>query len=162
MFNRIVYTIIFIMIIILPFRVDAETYYVNDNLSVMEVAFVINNEYSGVRIVPNMFGRVLVPVRFVSEILGMQVIWNSENQLIRIFDGEGNFVSFTIGEFLVMKGYKSSYQGEDMFVTTEYYELDVYPFILEGTTYIPIRALAEILGADVLFDKYTSIIHIDK
>lgn len=89
-------------------------------------------------------GRTLVPVRFVAEALGAQVSWNPEQQQVTVAlpprrDGAGTAIILTIGQELARVG------GIEVL-------LDVPAQIVEGRTFVPLRFVAETLGATVDWD----------
>lgn len=87
-------------------------------------------------------GRVIVPLRTISEALSADVSWNNDTQTAIIIQGE-KVVSFTIGE-------------KNMVINNEEYEIDAEATIVNSTTFVPLRALSESLGFDVMWDSDTS------
>ncbi len=88
--------------------------------------------------------RTMVPVRFVSEGLGAEVIWNGEEQSVTIRDSKE--IVLKIGDI-------------DVLVDGVEQQIDSPP---EKTTrtYVPIRFVSETLGAQVNFDSKTKQITI--
>ncbi|NLX91852.1 MAG: SH3 domain-containing protein [Firmicutes bacterium] len=80
-------------------------------------------------------GRTMVPVRFVSEALGCGVIWNAENQRIKI-SRTGIWVELFIGQ-------KTAY------VNGTAVEMDTTAVLRKGRTMVPLRFLAETFGLEV-------------
>jgi copper amine oxidase-like protein len=80
-------------------------------------------------------GRVLIPLRAVVESLGAQVDWDPATQTITGRKGERNFT-------LQVGSHEASVDGRTMF-------LDALPQIVQGTTMVPLRFVAEALGAEV-------------
>lgn len=80
-------------------------------------------------------GRTLVPIRFVAEALGAQVGWYPEQQQV-VVGYPGRQVVLTIGRNRARVG--------DVEVP-----LDVPPRIVAGRTFVPVRFVAEALGATV-------------
>ena len=101
-------------------------------------------------------GRVQVPVRFVGEALGACVEWDeSRNQAtfarrFNLFDSSRGEVTivFTIGkkEFSVQPDRKSNAERKTM---------DTEAVVEQARTYVPVRYLAENLGATVSWDDAT-------
>lgn len=91
-------------------------------------------------------GRVLVPLRGIFEKLGAVVEWLEEEQAV-VVSGDGLTVRFIIGrdsaELVKVDGAEP---------VTETVRLDVPARIKEGRTFIPVRFVAETLGADVTWD----------
>lgn len=91
-------------------------------------------------------GRTLVPVRAVSEGFGLKVTWDADTKRVTI----GNDIEMTIGHSTMKVGSKS--------VT-----LDVAPEIKNGSTYLPLRALAEqALDKNVFWDDHGIIVISDE
>lgn len=79
--------------------------------------------------------RTLVPVRFVSEVMGKNIEWNESERKVTVSD-LGNTVEFFIGSMI----YKVN--GVEM-------TLDCPAEIISDRTYIPVRFMAEALGKKV-------------
>lgn len=77
-------------------------------------------------------GRTLVPIRVISESLGANVTWNADTRTVTVIK-DGKTLTMTIGEPL------PSNMGT--------------PEIINGRTYVPIRYIAEQLGANVIWDN---------
>lgn len=92
--------------------------------------------------------RTMLPVRFISEALGATVAWDEVTQTITITSGD-TVISMTLGE-------STAYIGE-----TEV-ELDSAPFAADGTSYAPVRFIAEALGTTVSWNAETKQITITK
>lgn len=83
-------------------------------------------------------GRVLVPVRGVTEGFGAQVEWNAENSMVIIKQGE-TALRLTLGSM-------------DVEVGDKMVKLDVAPEIMENRVYVPLRFVSEGLGHAVEWD----------
>ena len=81
-------------------------------------------------------GRTLVPVRFVAEALGKDVDWDNVTKTVIIKDKDGKELN------LWMNRYEMSINGIMK-------EIDVAPIAVDGRTFVPIRFVAEELGAEV-------------
>jgi len=90
-------------------------------------------------------GRTFIPLRFVSESLGAAVSWDSSTKTAIITNG-ANKAEFTIGEnFLKLNGKRI--------------DMDVQTTLINGRTFVPVRALAEnVLGKEVFWHKNLIII----
>ena len=100
-----------------------------DGKNITELAFpIIEND------------RTLVPLRFVSEEIGAQVIWDGEKRSVQINKGEKRIL-FWIGSHLVDYG-----DGESFGIG------DVAPIIINDRTYVPLRLLGNALGIGVDWD----------
>ncbi|SCY37565.1 stalk domain-containing protein [Alkaliphilus peptidifermentans] len=93
--------------------------------------------------------RTLVPIRFISEALGAEVIWLSETRQVIIKDGEKEIL-LTI-------------DSKEVLVNGEAIMIDCEAAILPpGRTYAPLRFICEALGATVEYDPETREIMIVK
>ncbi len=99
--------------------------------------------------------RTLLPVRGVMEALGKEVAWDSENSRAVISDASVS-VSLGIGDAVMIKEVMA-----DGLSVTENIELDSVPVIVNDRTLLPIRAVAEAFGAQVLWDSETSTVIIN-
>ncbi|MCX7843524.1 MAG: N-acetylmuramoyl-L-alanine amidase [Clostridia bacterium] len=93
-----------------------------------------------------MNGRTLVPVRNVFENLGADVKWQPESSTVEV-SGKNTVISMRIG-YIAAK------------VNDALVKLDTRPVIINGSTMVPIRFVAELLNSDVKWDpvNYTVII----
>lgn len=90
-------------------------------------------------------GRTMVPVRFISEALGLKVDWNGEVQTVSIDEK----INLTIGKAEIEKdGVKT--------------KIDAPAVIKESRTFVPLRAIAEISGAKVDWNAETRTVIIKK
>lgn len=93
-------------------------------------------------------GRTLVPVRFVSEALGANVVWDPETRQVTITDEDKEIV-LTIGSTEVqVNGVKQT--------------IDCAPMLLPGRTFVPLRFVSETLKAEVDYKAETGEITIIK
>ncbi len=92
-------------------------------------------------------GRTMLPIRFVAESLGAQVGWDAEKGAVTI-SKEGIEISIVVGDATAT-------------VNGEVKELDAPSFIDTGRTYMPVRFVAENLGATVTWDGETSSVIIE-
>lgn len=85
--------------------------------------------------------RTMVPIRIVTETLGGAAAWDADTQTVML-NIDGKIVTMTIGVVLEKYG--------------------VAPLIIDNRTYVPIRFVAEELGASVGWDESTKKIVITK
>lgn len=95
-------------------------------------------------------GRVLVPLRAVSEALGAQVAWNGETRTVTITRGAED-VSLRVGLRLACRGDGCARPAL----------LDVPPRIVSERTLVPLRFIAEAFGVRVRWDAATATVRID-
>ena len=87
-------------------------------------------------------GRTLIPVRFVTEDLGAKVEWNEKNKVVYIRKDAVN-ISVRINE-------------TDIVVNNRKITMDTKAIIKDDRTYVPIRYVAESLGATVGWNANTN------
>ena len=109
--------------------IDETSYTINDEAAEMDVAPFISDD------------RTFAPVGFVAEAFGLQADWGPREALTE-------WVTFENGELLVEIEIGSPYitvteDGEERTVTA-----DVAAQIVEDRTYLPLRAVGEIFGAE--------------
>jgi hypothetical protein len=80
-------------------------------------------------------GRTFLPVRFVAENFGCVVSWDEATQTV-VIEKEDKIIALTIGESAIR-------------VSGAYNAIDAAPYVTEGRTMVPIRAIAEALGMQV-------------
>jgi hypothetical protein len=83
--------------------------------------------------------RVMVPIRFISEVLGAKVDWNQSAQKITISE-ENVTIEIWIGNI-------------KMKVNNKEVTIDSPPLIIKGRTLVPIRVISESLGGTVSWDS---------
>jgi len=90
--------------------------------------------------------RTMLPVRFIAEALGAKVEWDDEADKVTIIKGD-NVIEI--------------YIGLDVALVNNYpIELDSAAYIEYGRTYLPVRFVAELLDATVLWDEATQYVTI--
>ena len=110
--------------------------YVNGEPSLLDAKPIIRND------------RAMLPVRFVAEALGATVKWNSDTSTAVLFTDDV-IISITIGATAAV-------------VNGESITLDSPAFIENNRTYLPVRFVAESLGATVTWDGVSSTATITK
>lgn len=99
-------------------------------------------------------GRVLVPVRPVSEAVGATVDWEQETGRIKINRG--------IRSVTLYVPTATNYEtGDWARINGHYTDLDVPARIIKGRTFVPLRFISEALGGEVNWDKDTSTVTIN-
>lgn len=84
-------------------------------------------------------GRTLIPVRALCEALNAEVNWDDKSKTVTI-DKENKNISLKIGEKVIS-------------VNKDKKNIDVPAIIVSGRTMLPVRAVAEIMGAKVEWDE---------
>lgn len=113
----------------------------NDARENGKVYMTINAEELGA---VNRNGRLLVPIRDISGIMNCNVDWTAETKTVAITN-DSNKVEFTIGQpCYTLNG--------------ELHSIDVPAEIIDGKTYIPIRAVNEALGGNIYYNISSKVI----
>ena len=92
-------------------------------------------------------GRVLLPVRFVGEAVGAQVTWDEGSRSVKV-SKEGAVLEMTIDQ------QTARVNGQEV-------DLDVPPRIIQGRVLVPLRFLAENLGALVSWDSQQRVVFLE-
>lgn len=117
---------------------------------------VVKIEINGEKIYPDsepviIEGRTLVPIRAVAEKLGYTVDWDPEYMLITMLsEDEETILHFVIGESYALKNLE------------EEIPLDVPATIIGSRTYLPLRAVAEAMDAEVSWNAAERTVEISK
>jgi hypothetical protein len=117
--------------LIIKLRIGSKTARIGDRETLLPVA-------------PQIFrGRTMVPLRFLAEAFGAKVQWLSSRQEIQITYRE-KFITLWLNQTRVLI--------EDLLDSSKppiQKQLDVYPYLNQGTTMIPIRFISDEFGARV-------------
>jgi oligopeptide transport system substrate-binding protein len=84
-------------------------------------------------------GSTLVPVRFISEQLGAEVNWESKTRTVHIAQGK-KWMSIAVG-------------SSEMNINGQPKALESAAELVDGTTFVPLRAIVEALGQEVFYDE---------
>ena len=93
-------------------------------------------------------GRTMVPVRFISEELKLNVDWNEKTRTVIIQD-QNQKAELVIGSDNVKKDNANI-------------KLESPAEIRNGRTFVPVRAIAEIFNSEVQWDQVTKTVIINK
>lgn len=88
-------------------------------------------------------GRTMVPLRRIAESCGYNVTWNESTQRIGL-GKDDVLINLNVGKDIIYV--------RDKFGSREYV-LEVAPFIVNGRTMVPLRAISEHMGYDVTWDE---------
>ena len=92
--------------------------------------------------------RTFVPVRAIFEHFGMYVEWNDSTKVIKATKEDSEIQMRIDDNRLYMNG--------------EWSEMDVAPLIFNNRTMVPVRAVSEALGCEVVWEDATNTININK
>lgn len=91
-------------------------------------------------------GRVLVPVRYLADSLGVQTKWDEATKEITVTNGDKNVVLTVNSNIMNVNGISQ--------------QMEVSPVVREGRTYMPARYVAEALGGKVDWNQNTQSINV--
>lgn len=112
------------------------------------ISLMVNEEYIQAPQQPVLIeGRTLIPIRTVSEHLNCTVTWYPSDQAVYIETEHSSFSLF-IGKPYIESGEMRK-------------EIDVAPQLIEGTTMVPVRVVAEMLGCNVEWLDSTRCVYIN-
>jgi len=111
----------------------------------------VNVNVNGQKLDSNAFidsnlGISLVPFRIIFETLGANVKWDQQTQTI--IANKGNILI------------KLKINDNYMFVNNTPKDIKIKPIIISGYTFVPLRVVSEVLGADVKWDGNTRTVYI--
>lgn len=98
-------------------------------------------------------GTTFVPVRPISEAMGCNVYWQASTQTINI-SSDKIIIAMQIGNSKITRQSISDNNNTDIL------ECDMPPRIINSSTYIPLRDMAEAFGATVSWDSETKTVNI--
>ncbi len=110
-------------------------------------------------------GTTYLPIRAVASALGLKVDWEQETQTIRLTSGakaqtgghrNGSFED-SVEAVLKYPGITILLDGKKVY-PKDVNGKTVDPFVIDGTTYLPIRAVASALGLKVQWEKETKTV----
>lgn len=117
-----------------------------------EIKIYVNND----KITPDsapliVEGRTIVPIRAVAEKMGYSVQWSDKTKTVTLISAIGDTtLQFTIGNNIAIKN------------SAEALPLDVPAKIYSDRTYLPLRAVAEAMSADVAWNDTERAVYISK
>jgi hypothetical protein len=117
--------------IVLRFRVGNKTYYVNEETKEMDVAPLI------------MEGRVFLPIRYVTNPIGAEIMWDAQQQKTTIQ------LNTIIIELWIGKPV-AKINGVDTPIDAN--NKNIKPVIITGRTFLPLRFVGESLGCEIQWD----------
>ena len=127
-------------------------------LTIGDVNAIVNGETVTNDVAPKIVNdRTMLPIRFVAENLGAKVYWDEYLQRVSIKSRKTD-ISVEIGKKTAEVTEKIAVYNQK----TEDVELDSPAFVENDRTYLPLRFVAEKLGADVQWDDATQTITITK
>jgi len=127
------------------------------------ISVVVNGEYVNFDVQPQIInGRTMIPVRAVAEAFNADVIWDGENQTVTI-EGRHTYTNYDIRVSMKIGNnvLQQAWYGFTKLEIEKQVTLDSPPIIVDGRTLVPIRAIAETFGYNVMWkdDTRTVVIY---
>ncbi|MBR2471389.1 MAG: peptidylprolyl isomerase [Clostridia bacterium] len=127
-----------------------------------EISVVVNGEKLVMDVEPQEFpvydanggyvgDRVMVPIRAISEKLNCDVHWEEETAGVVLYRKNNLYIMW--------EGYDTAFHLDGIGLSKGY-TMDVPPTIVDGRTLLPVRAVAEIMGAKVEWIEETNTVDI--
>lgn len=105
-----------------------------------------NGVYTTIQLVGN---KTMVPIRYISEVMGLRVDWDADTYNTTVTNTK-------TGESLVFRlddPQLSKYDADGVLTGTAVMEIP--PRLIDSSTYVPVRVIAECLGFQVEYREYT-------
>jgi hypothetical protein len=140
-------------------------------------------DVNGTPVYPIIYGgTTYIPVRGVSELMGENIEWEAQNQIVFIgktisspYKGATGTVEMELRPAIPMSSRPAQniitvYLKPDVKIMYDF-ELQsfqdvngkvVYPIIYNGTTYLPVRAISQLMGASIEWDSTTQTVSIHR
>ena len=120
-------------------RVGKEFYFVNDERARLDAPPLIEED------------RTILPVRFIAQAMGSQVLWDQEDRRVTIIKGDDT-IELWIDSNL------ARVNGDFKLIDPDNDSIRARIIPETGRTMVPVRFVAETLGADVFWDEATKTI----
>lgn len=96
-------------------------------------------------------GRVLIPLRAVSENLGASLEWFQTDKVVKIKNGNSTIWLAANFKRVIIESAPSSEATDTP--SRKYVDLDTATQVIKGTTYVPLRFVSQSLGATVVWNQ---------
>jgi len=139
--SSILIALLIILFVCPAYAADDITIYVNGNYLYCDAPAFLKD------------GRTMVPVRAIGEALGCSVDWDGTQQRVSIYNEEREVWIFINRTRVTVFDKEKGTQSE---IT-----IDVPPILVNARTFLPLRAVAESLGAEVDWDGNTKTVYVN-
>lgn len=121
-----------------------------------EISIFVNGNEISTDVQPILiYGRVMVPARYIAESLGAKVEWDPIKRAIIIYQSEEQKISFEEIEESTVSNIRIIINGQEI-------HTDVSAHNINGRVLVPARYIAEPLGASVSWDSHNKRVIINK
>lgn len=136
----------------------------NYEMMPMPITVHVDGKYVPMDVEPTITdGRTMLPLRAAGEAMGCTVEWDNDTRTASAYDPNSNkVISMQVGSNTIFAADADEFDqfADDptsleaiKFVVAHSTELDVPPTLINGRTLLPMRAFAEALDADVVWDN---------
>ncbi len=141
--TALILSVIMMMTIFLPFRAGASA-----DISInIDGTALVPKDADGNTVPPFVEnGTTYVPVRAIASAFDLSIDWDSATKTV--FIGQKS-------DKAVIHDYINIFIGGEEFIAKDSDGERVYPILRGGTTYLPIRAIGEAFGKNVIWDNFT-------
>ncbi len=141
--TALILSVIMMMTMVLPFHVGASA-----DISInIDGTALVPKDADGNTVPPFVEnGTTYVPVRAIASAFDLSIDWDSATKTV--FIGQKS-------DKAVIHDYINIFIGGEEFIAKDSDGERVYPILRDGTTYLPIRAIGEAFGKNVLWDNFT-------
>lgn len=114
-----------------------------------DIQIVVNDEIMMFENPPYIVNdRTMVPIKFIMDTLGYQVLWLPETRQVKMLRGQHELL-LTIDQ-------------QKMYFDQREFQSDVAPTIIDNRTYVPLAVVAQMTGASVLWEESTRTVRIQE
>lgn len=110
-------------------------------------------------------GTTYLPLRAIGEVMGKNVNWDQATKTITLYGTRSDRTTGTKGSLTYVKNVTATLRGDFTLAIdgTERRFTDVngdplYPLLYDGTTYLPLRAIGQLMGKTVSWNSYTNTV----
>ncbi len=125
---------------------DNSSYFSEMELTIGSNVLTVDGEKKEMDTAPEVKdGSTMLPVRAIAETAGAEVSWDQSTMTATITGSEGSEISCTIGSDTIQVNGQSA-------------NLNTAPYVKDGRTYMPVRAVSEALNMDVEWNQETKTV----
>ena len=127
-------------------REDSSAYFDKMELTIGKSTILVDGEAQALDASAEITNsRTMLPIRAIAENAGATVGWEQETSTVVIESAHGDEISCTIGESTITVNDKTT-------------AIDVAPYVKDGRTFLPVRAVADALDMEVEWEQSTSTV----
>ena len=121
---------------------------------------------AGSQVYPILYnGTTYLPLRATGELIGKNVNWDENSKTINLYGSRSDRTSGAKGSLTAAKNVSATLRGDFTVAIdgvtqrfTDGYGNTLYPLLYDGTTYLPLRAIGQIMGKNVSWNANTNTV----